>query len=67
MHDTDMHKIFPALTLTIIFIKPCYNANFAVSFLNEMQNLFFPRKTVKHKIFTCETLFIEQDISNKKR
>ena len=30
------------------------------------QNLFFPRKTLKHKIFTCETLF-KQDISSKKR
>ena len=27
--------------------------------------LFFRCKTVKHKIFKCETLFIEQGISNK--
>ena len=31
------------------------------------EKFVFPRKTVKHKVFICETLFIEQDISKKKR
>ena len=34
-------------------------------------NIFFPRKIGKHKIFPCEymwdfSLFVEQDISDKK-